>query len=336
MTPVTAVAQPNIALIKYWGNRDDALRLPAADSLSMTLDHPSVEITVDHSPALAVRSFGSDGTERALNEKMTARFATHLELTKRYLATLGSNAIPESVSVTVRSAIPQSIGLASSAAVFGCLAKAYAGLIAPKVNLTLEQQSVIGRLGSGSAARSLFGGFAALDAGEGGDIGASQARAIADEAHWSLHDFVIIPSVEEKKVGSTEGHAVAWTSPLYEARLEAIRTRRQRECVDAILRRDFEKLRSVTEDDALDMHRVMETSAPPLRYLTETTHAIRLGIEELRRGEHLELLYTMDAGPTVHLLCTDASRERAAAFAKAQKGCTIFETSIGPGARLVS
>ncbi len=336
MTPVTAIAQPNIALIKYWGNRKNDLRLPAADSLSMTLDHPSVEITIDHSPVLSVRSFESDGTENVLHEKAVERFATHLELTKRFFETLDANPIPGNVSIVVRSGIPQSIGLASSAAVFGCLAKAYAGLVAPTIDLSLAQQSVIGRLGSGSAARSLFGGFVTLDAGEGNDIGSSVARQIADEGHWTLHDFVIIPSHEEKKVGSTEGHALAWTSPQYAARLEAIRTRRQRDCIDAVRDRDFEKLAAVTEEDALDMHHVMETSTPPLRYLTEKTHAIRRGIEELRRADHLELLYTMDAGPTVHLLCTDAARERAAEFARAQAGCTVFETKTGPGARLLS
>ena len=166
--PVTALATPNIALIKYWGNRNDVLRLPMADSLSMTLDRPSVEITVEHAPAMELHSFDASGKEKVLKEKDIARFAKHLELTKTYLATVGAaDAIVEAASIVVRSHIPSSIGLASSAAVFGCLAKAYAGIIAPKKALTDKEISVIARLGSGSAARSIFGGYAALWAKSG-------------------------------------------------------------------------------------------------------------------------------------------------------------------------
>lgn len=127
---VTARSTPNIALIKYWGNRDDSLRLPAADSLSMTLDSPSVEITVDHADVLTVQSFEADGSEKSLKAKDITRFARHLELTKKYVQFLAeASPLPANVSITIRSQIPSSIGLASSAAVFGCLAKAYAGLI---------------------------------------------------------------------------------------------------------------------------------------------------------------------------------------------------------------
>lgn len=332
----TARSTPNIALIKYWGNRQNELRLPAADSLSMSLSSPSVEIDADFASALTIRSFEADGSPRELTDTHVDRFRKHLELTKNFLKTLGAErAIPASVSIVIRSAIPPAVGLASSAAVFSCLARAYAALVEPVIALTDTQMSVIGRLGSGSAARSIFGGYAALCVGTGSGIASSFAEQIAPEDHWTLHDIVIIPSKEEKKVGSTEGHALAPTSPFFATRVEAITLRRQQECIDAILARDFEKLQKVAEEDSLDMHHVMETSTPPLHYLTEDTFSIIKAIEEIRASEHIPVLYTMDAGPTVHLLCPSESLQRIRAFARTQKGCTVFETSTGPGAAMV-
>ncbi len=331
----TARSTPNIALIKYWGNRNNGLRLPAADSVSMTLDTPSVEITVDHADTLSVRSFEPDGAEKMLKEKDVVRFGRHLELTREYLGMIGaSTAVPSSMSITVRSHIPPAIGLASSAAVFSCLAKAYAGLIAGSVALTDAQISVIARLGSGSAARSIFGGYSALIAGKGDAIDSSQVIQIADENHWLLHDIVIVPSREEKKIGSTEGHELAWSSPLYKARLETM-PRRNKECCDAILQKDFEKLQRVAEEDSLDMHRVMETSTPPLKYLSDATHRIIRDVEQLRTSDHLPVLYTMDAGPTVHLICPEEAVKTVREFAGRQKDCTIFEAKTGNGTILL-
>jgi len=332
----TARSTPNIALIKYWGNRLNELRLPAADSLSMTLNTPSVEVTVDHSDELQIESFNADGSIHNLNDKDISRFEKHLQLTINYLKHLGADdAIPASVNITIHSGIPPCVGLASSAAVFSAMAKAYAGLILDSLELNDEQISVIARMGSGSAARSIFGGFVTLENAEGDSIGSAVAKQIASENHWKLHDIVVIPSKKEKKVGSTEGHAIANTSPHFAERVEAINSHRQQDCIDAILQKDFEKLQKVSEEDSLDMHHVMETSEPSLKYLTDDTHRIIDDITELREGEHLPILYTMDAGPTVHLICVEEAKSRVVEFAHAQEGCTIFETTVGSGSHFV-
>ena len=333
--PSSARSAPNIALIKYWGNRDNTLRIPAADSLSMTLDSPTLTITIDHANVLSVRSFDEKGVEKSLTQKNIARFAGHLELTKAYLGKLGApDALPSSLSVEIHSEIPPAIGLASSAAVFSALAKAIGGLLHEKLQLSDEQLSVIARLGSGSAARSMYGGYAALLSGAGAEIDASSAVQIAPENHWLLHDIIIVPSQEEKKIGSTEGHAAAWTSSLFKERLSQM-PRRNRECREAILAKDFEKLQHIAEEDALDMHRVMETQEPPLQYLSEETHRIIRDISHLRKSEKLPVLYTMDAGPTVHLICTDDAARTVHEFAEQQKGCRVFETTVGSGARVL-
>lgn len=331
-----ARSKPNIAFIKYWGNRNEELRLPMAASLSMTLNKPTVEITIDDAEAFGVRSFLADGSEKTLKEKDIERFRKVIALMRRYFETLGAGKVlQENVAITVRSHIPPAIGLASSAAVFSCLAKAVAGFVREQKILTEKQVSILARLGSGSAARSIFGGFSTLEEGNGMGIGDAWSEQIASEDHWLLHDIVMIPEMEEKKVGSTEGHALASTSPFFAARIEAIRARRQQECINAIKAKDFEKLQHVTEEDCLDMHHVMQTSKPPLHYLNTETHRIVNAIKALRTKEHLPVLFTMDAGPTVHLVCPEEGRNAVLAFANAQKGCTVFETHVGSGAKII-
>lgn len=343
----TARSTPNIALIKYWGNRNDELRLCAADSISMTLDGPYVDVTVDHAERFALTS-----TTKQLTEKERARFAKTLELIKRYLATIDlADALPASLAIEIDSHIPQSIGLASSSAVFSAFAKAIAELIENSYGtagrkpalgkldghsaLTDEQISVMARLGSGSAARSIFGGYGAIRNLPGDGIGDAIGYQIAPETHWRLHDIIIVPSTEEKKVGSTEGHGKAGTSPHFLDRIAAI-PRRIEECTDAILTKDFEKLQHVAEEDSMDMHHCMQTQNPPLNYLSTETMRIVREVESLRKAEHLPVLCTMDAGPTVHLFCEEEARERVLAYAKAQTKCALFEAKTGTGAQIVS
>ncbi len=330
---ITAVSSPNIALIKYWGNRDAALRLPAADSLSMVLDTPTVETTVEFSDIFAVRSYDAASNENPPSEQSISRLQKHWELSKEFFRNIGREKnIPKELSIVIRSAIPLGIGIASSAAVFSCLGEAYAALVTGKT-LSRKDVSILSRLGSGSAGRNSYGGYVALtNHGEG--IASTYGEQIADENHWLLHDIIIVPSMTEKKVGSTEGHAAAASSPLFAARIRAIPAR-MRECIGAIRTRDFEKLRIVSEADALDMHRVMETQNPPLKYLSEETHRILREIEGLRASDKLNVLYTMDAGPTVHLFCTDESVKTVLEFAERQKNCIVFKTKTGGASRLM-
>ncbi len=329
---IRAFSAPNIALIKYWGNRNEELRLPAADSLSITLDQPGVEVAVGHSERFSARSIQADGIERTLSEKESRRLENHFLLTKKYLADIGPHQVfPDSVSIEICSKIPSGIGLASSSAVFSALAEAYAGFVK---EISRRDVSIIARLGSGSASRGVFGGFVAIIAGDGVGINTSYAEQVAPEDHWKLWDVIIVPSRAEKETGSTEGHALAHTSPLFEARLREIPVR-QEACRDAILKKDFEKLQRVSEEDCLDMHAVMASSSPPLRYLSEETHRIVREIKELRTSEHLAVLYTMDAGPTVHLICEESALPSVRAYANNQSGCTVFEARIGGGSHLI-
>lgn len=336
METVTAQSTPNIALIKYWGNRNNDLRLPAADSLSMVIDTPKVQITVSHADSFVVRSFDVDGAEKPQTEQALSRLEKHWQLTKQYLHSIDRHTgISEHVSLEIHSWIPPAIGIASSAAVFGCLAEAYAGLVQGE-ELTREQASIIGRLGSGSGARNVFGGFVALKNLEENDMDSTTVESIADEQHWELFDTIIVPSQDEKKVGSTEGHAMAHTSPLFVARLREI-PRRMKECTDAILEKDFEKLQVVAEEDSLNMHACMESQNPPIHYLSNETHRIIRELTELRKARHIPLLYTMDAGPTVHVICPREGLGAVQKYAEAQSPlCKIFNARVGMASRLVT
>ncbi|MCA9371037.1 MAG: diphosphomevalonate decarboxylase, partial [Candidatus Peregrinibacteria bacterium] len=175
---ITACSTPNIALIKYWGNRNNELRLPAADSLSMTLSEPCVEITVTESDRFSVSS-----NNKEMKDKDIERFQKTVDLIKQY-----HPKVQNTISIEIDSQIPPGIGLASSAAVFSALAKAIAALA--DCGLNDEQISQMARLGSGSAARSIVGGFVALENTEDSAI----ARQIAPQDHWELFDIVIAPN----------------------------------------------------------------------------------------------------------------------------------------------
>lgn len=332
---MTAHSAPNIALIKYWGNRNDALRIPAADSLSMTLDRPEVTVSLEPSNTFSVHAFDPNGSDRVLPEAHRTRLQNFHASIDEYMGENSKKWLPKAVSVTIRSAIPPGIGLASSSAIFSALAEAYTGF-AFQNNQPVSRRdvSILARLGSGSAARSTHGGYVALRSGTQEAYGSSFAEQIADESHWMLHDIIVAPSLEHKKIGSTEGHAGAATSPLFAPRLAAI-PNRMGESMDAIRTRNFEKLQRVAEEDCMNMHAVMQSQTPPLHYLSDATRRIIREIEELRRDEHLEVLYTMDAGPTVHFLCTDSAATRIRDFAHVQKGCMVIEAKVGPGSGLV-
>ncbi|MBT4119527.1 MAG: diphosphomevalonate decarboxylase [Candidatus Peribacter sp.] len=324
---ITARSTPNIALIKYWGNRHDEFRLCANENLAMTLDGPHVDVSIELAETLSVTS-----ANKEMTEKDTVRFQKTLNLIEVYLATIAPTEV-SNLTITIDSQIPPSIGLASSAAVFSALAKAVSGLV--DADLTDEQISVMARLGSGSAARSIFGGYGAVRNEENLFIDGSKGWQVADEHHWNLHDIIIVPSTEEKKVGSSEGHPKAWTSPDFAKRVEDINNHRQQECIDALLAKDFEKLQAVVEEDCMEMHHCMQTQDPPLNYLSDETYRILDEVKSMRKADHLPVLYTMDAGPTVHLFCTDEAKERITEYAHAQESCKVFEASVGQGAYLV-
>ena len=285
----TSIANANIAFIKYWGNRDNALRLPSNGSISMNLDGLFTRTTVSFQPSLPFDELIIGGHE--VTGKGLDRVSYILDLV-REMAGIKMNA-----EVMSENNFPAGAGIASSAAAFAALALASSR--AAGLTLSEAQLSRLARRGSGSASRSIPGGFVEWMMGSGDDD--CVAVSIAPPEHWALVDCVAIVSAAHKKTGSTEGHALAWTSPLQAARVTDA-PRRLDICRNAILSRDFEALADIIEHDSDMMHSVMMTSNPPLMYWQSATLEVFYQVREWRKSG-LPVGYTVDAGANVHVIC---------------------------------
>ncbi len=317
----TAIAGANIALIKYWGNRDDALRLPMNGSIALTLDRLTTTTTVAFDGDLERDLIQLDAVEP--HHEAHARVATHLDRIRRLA---GEERWGRVVS---RSNFPSGVGLAASASGFAALTLAASSAL----GLELEERELtsLARLGSGSAARSMLGGFVEWVAGSSHED--SYAYQLAPPDHWALCDCVAVVGETPKPVGSADGHRLAATSPLQVARVRQveldIEPMRQ-----AIRERDLPQLGSLMERDALSMHAVMMTSDPSLFYWTPATVAVMTAVRRWRM-EGLGAWFTIDAGPNVHVLVPEEESDEAAARLRGIEGVQrVIQARSGPGARL--
>jgi diphosphomevalonate decarboxylase len=295
MTTATAQAAANIAFIKYWGNRDNALRIPMNGSISMNLDGLFTRTTVSFQPSLPFDELIINGHEVAGPGR--ERVSYILDLIRSMAK------IEDRAEVMTSNNFPSGAGIASSASAFAALA--LAGSKAAGLNLSERDLSRLARRGSGSAARSIPGGFVEWQAGTSDDD--SFAYTISGTDHWKLVDCVAIVSTSHKKTGSTEGHSLAPTSPLQEARV-ADAPRRLELCRSAILNCDFGAFASIVELDSDMMHSVMMTSMPALHYWKSASLEV-MGQVRAWRAEGIPACYTVDAGPNVHVICPESEAQ---------------------------
>lgn len=291
MTTATAQASPNIAFIKYWGNRDNALRLPMNGSISMNLDGLFTRTTVSFQPSLPYDELIINGHE--VMGAGLARVSYILDIVR------GMANIRERAEIMTENNFPSGAGIASSASAFAALA--LAGSKAAGLDLSEPDLSRLARRGSGSASRSIPSGFVEWQAGQSEED--SFAFSIAPPDHWNLVDCVAIVSASHKKTGSTEGHSIAPTSPLQAARV-ADAPRRLEICRSAILNCDFNTFASIVELDSDIMHAVMMTSTPALHYWKPASLDVMNSVRTWRT-EGIPVCYTVDAGPNVHVICPE-------------------------------
>lgn len=312
----TAQAHPNIAFIKYWGNRDQDLRLPASSSLSMNLASLHSRTTVHFDPSLHKDHLLLNGETASSGQQR--RVSAFLDLV-RAMASIQTKA-----RVSSENNFPSSAGIASSSSAFAALA--LAASTAAGLRLDERALSRLARRGSGSAARSVPGGFVVWQASDkdGDSFGAS----IAPPEHWALVDCIAIVSEGEKVTGSTEGHKLAATSPLQAARLAGAAQRLEL-CTRIVLDRDFSILADLVELDCHLMQAVMMTSHPPLHYWMPASLAIMEAVRGWRR-DGLPVCYTLDAGPNVHVLCPAGEADRLSSRLEEIPG-VIRVLRAGPG-----
>jgi len=323
MKTATATAHSNIALVKYWGKRDGVdpkLNLPAVGSLSMTLDGLRTVTTV---AAADVDGFVLDGAP--VSGKPEQKVFAFLD---RLWASAHAGPRP-ACQVTSVNHLPTAAGLASSASGFAALAMA--GAHAFELDLSAAALSQWARMGSGSAARSIYGGFVRLDAGTKSDGSDCVARPLSETAGtpWPLRLVVVQTTRGAKPIGSTEGmQASRDTSPYYRAwvdtsipDLDAAQA--------AIEARDLPRLGGVVEHSCFKMHACMMATVPPIMYWKPTSLGV---IQEVwaAREDGLHGYVTMDAGPHVKVLCLADDAEAIAARCRVVPGVEEI-TICAPG-----
>jgi diphosphomevalonate decarboxylase len=238
--------------------------------------------------------------------------------------------IADRAEVMTENNFPSGAGIASSASAFAALA--LAGSKAAGLDLSEPELSRLARRGSGSASRSIPSGFVEWQAGITDED--SYAFSIAEPDHWKLADCVAVISSSHKKTGSTEGHALAPTSPLQEARV-ADAARRLEICRNAILSHDFESFASIIELDSDMMHSVMMTSNPALHYWKSASVRV-MGAVRQWRSQGLSACYTVDAGANVHVICPQSEQKKVDKKLREIEGVTnVLVAKAGGAAKIV-
>jgi diphosphomevalonate decarboxylase len=291
---VTYAAPPNIALVKYWGVRDRDLQIPYNSSLSVTLDRLRSRTRVAFDPALRDDRVELNGR---VAEGGPRRGVTDFLDRVRGLAGVDARA-----DVRSDNNFPTASGLASSASGFAALAGAAS--LAAGLHLSERDLSRLARFGSGSASRSVFGGFVEWQAGHRPDASDCYARPRFPADHWpALVDLVLlVEGAPVKEVRSADAmQASVRTSPEFARRQREVPGRLRR-IVGAIRDRSAERLFPLVMEECDSFRTVCETTVPSLDYLTATSRAILAEVRTLNRGRGRAIAgYTHDAGAHVHV-----------------------------------
>lgn len=294
----TAIANANIALVKYWGKRNKELVLPNNSSISMTFDKLNTITTVEFDKKYKRDIFILDGRELKIGTEEFKRTVGHLNLIRKISES------KEKAKVVSKNNFPTAAGLASSASGFAALS--LAGSKATGINLDSKELSILTRRsGSGSATRSCQGGFVEWLKGKKPDGSDSYAVQIAPPKHWpEFRIIVTIVSKIKKKVSSTEGMDLTIkTCPMYKAWLETVEED-LRNVKNGILKKDFTLVGKTAESNCLKMHAVMMTTKPALIYWMPATLEIIHSVLSWRK-DGLECYFTIDAGPQVKIICLE-------------------------------
>ena len=306
-----AVAPANIAFIKYWGAADLDRAIPLNASLSMTL-HCSVsrcELDPRPAPDDEVWLRADDGEAHPAPPGFSSRVCRHLDGLR------GWSGRSDRFRVGAWNSFPTGAGLASSASGFAALTRA--AMEAWDLDPDPETLSLLARgSGSGSAARSVLGGFvqwpgcepaAGSEAGPSGFDPEGPAVQLAPASHWDLRDVIAIIDPTPKAISSRDGHRRAATSPHMEARLRTLPSRLGR-ARTAIRERDMEALGETIEEEAVELHLIAMSSRPPIFYWLPGTLEVMAEVRHLRE-DGVSAYFTIDAGPNVHVICPPESED---------------------------
>lgn len=324
-------APANIAFVKYWGKKGH--QLPANPSLSMTLNECTTTTRTRFNPAAEL------SVALKFEGKADSKFASKI---RDYLETL-QNELPWLLNVAVEietsNTFPHGAGIASSAsglAAFALTLADYLQHLHPDGNESLfyKRASYLARLASGSACRSVYGGFTTW--GECGLPEASDKYATAISVHaelMHLHDSVLVIDSKEKSVSSRAGHGRMQEHFFAEARFKQARYHFDR-CVKAMQSGDLEEVGKILEAEALSLHAMMLTSPEPFTLFRSKSISAMEAIWDFRRETKLPLYFTLDAGPNLHLIYPDSYKHKIQTFISHELAplCEkIIEDRVGEG-----
>ncbi|MGD8744200.1 MAG: diphosphomevalonate decarboxylase [Candidatus Woesebacteria bacterium] len=292
----SAKAPANIAFIKYWGKKDAGLRIPMNNSVSMNLSNVYSTTQVVFNKSLTKDIIYIDG--RLVKAREKERVVKHLDRIRKRAG------INNYSKVESNNNFPRGTGMASSASGFAALT--LAATKAAGLKLSEKELSILARLASGSACRSIPDGFVEWVTAEKSEN--SFAKSIYPPSYWQICDIVAVVGLEIKKVSSTKGHTLVESSPFYKPRIEGMLSK-VRKLKDALRKKDFTAFGEIVEAEAVNMHAVMMTSKPALYYWLPITLEIMRSVT-VWRNKGLESYFTLDAGPNVHVICKKDDREK--------------------------
>ncbi|MBU0636341.1 diphosphomevalonate decarboxylase [Candidatus Micrarchaeota archaeon] len=324
----TAQAHSNIALTKYWGKRDKKWMLPNNGSTSMTLDKFYTQTTVEFDEKYGTDEIILNGEKMAADSKEGKEIREHLDLIREMAG------ISTKTKVSSNNNFPTAAGLASSAS--GLAALSMAGAKAAGLNLDKKELSILSRRGSGSASRSIEGGFVQWLRGEDSEGKDSFAEQILKPEAWSEFRMIVnIVGTQQKKWKSRAGMAqTVATCPYYPMWKETAQNDSE-QMTEFIKQKDFTKVGELAEFNALKMHATMITTQPMILYWQPTTVEIMHNIA-LWREEGLESYFTMDAGPQVKVMCLAKDESELIKRLHEIKGIQKIEVcKPGPAAKII-
>jgi diphosphomevalonate decarboxylase len=325
----SAVSHPNKALVIYWGNENDMLRTPTRSSLSVTLqgiNHPLDYI-------VSLRTIGASERDKIIIDgiedkgEIRSHFIYHLNAMRRYTG------FKEKLEVTTRTSFPVGSGLAGSAASASALAEAFAGLIGKTEDTRLK--SIMARRGSGSASRSVFGGFVMWQKGNSDD--SSYATQLFNENHWDLRNVIVMVSSTPKKIRSIEGMKLSKRTCPAEIYSEfvSVANHHIEGISTAVLERDIGKLGALYEKENYLFRQVCLKTTPPLDYWTKVTDNILNKVANLR-NDGVPAYAGTDAGPNVHVFTQPNYVERVIRTIQEAEGILdIIHCRVGKGSHLI-
>jgi len=291
----TAIAPSNIAFVKYWGRKDDELRLPANGSISMNLSDLLTTTTVEFLPGSPEDDVTVNG---ARLDKETARVSRHLDRIRRIVGMSTKARV-----ITVNN-FPTATGLSSSASGFAALSAA--GAAAAGWKLSEAELSILARQGSGSACRSIPDGITEWLDGDTSEE--SYAVTLYPPDYWAIADVVAVVSEGRKEIGTTEGHDRAESSSFFNTRIQHM-PQVIADVKAALAAKDFAQFGELVEAEALELHAIMLTSRPSLIYWLPATIVVMKAVQAWRR-EGMPVYFTVNTGQDIHLICPQAEVDK--------------------------